>query len=135
MPCIASEKATEKIPDAEFPACTGVSATAHVRPRSDDRNTRARLVEILKQDQYTPLSVEKQVLIIFAGANRFLDDLEISEVQRFEADLFPFVETNHPALLKTIREKKAIDDSLRADALKALEAFKERFKAGAAAAD
>ncbi|MBZ5695226.1 MAG: F0F1 ATP synthase subunit alpha [Acidobacteriia bacterium] len=94
-----------------------------------------RLVEILKQDQYTPLSVEKQVLIIFAGANRFLDDLEISEVQRFEADLFPFVETNHPALLKTIREKKAIDDSLRADALKALEAFKERFKAGAAAAD
>ena len=94
-----------------------------------------RLVEILKQDQYSPLPVEKQVLIIFAGANRFLDDLEISEVGRFEADLFPFVETNHPALLKTLREKKTIDDSLRADAMKALEAFKERFKAGAAAAD
>jgi F-type H+-transporting ATPase subunit alpha len=94
-----------------------------------------RLVEVLKQDQYQPLAVEKQVLIIFAGANRILDDLNIADVGRFERDMFAFVETNHPAVLKTLREKKAIDDSLRADALKALEAFKERFEAGAAAAD
>jgi F-type H+-transporting ATPase subunit alpha len=93
-----------------------------------------RLVEVLKQDQYQPLPVEQQVLIIFAGGNRYLDDLEISEVRRFERELFPFVETNYSGLLKTLREKKAIDDSLKAEALKALDAFKERFKAGAAVA-
>jgi F-type H+-transporting ATPase subunit alpha len=88
-----------------------------------------RLVEILKQDQYQPLPVEKQVLIIFAGANRYLDDLEVSEVRRFERELYPFVETNYPGLLQTLREKKAIDDSVRAEAIKALDAFKERFRA------
>jgi F-type H+-transporting ATPase subunit alpha len=95
-----------------------------------------RLVEILKQDQYQPLSVEKQVLIIFAGANKYLDDLPISEVGRFERELYPFIETNFGGLLKTIREKKAFDDALRADAKAALDAFKEQFQAsmGAAAA-
>jgi F-type H+/Na+-transporting ATPase subunit alpha len=89
-----------------------------------------RLVEILKQDQYAPLSVEKQVLIIFAGANKYLDDLPISEVRRFELELYPFIETNYAGLLKSIREKKALDDALRADAKAALDAFKETFKAG-----
>jgi F-type H+-transporting ATPase subunit alpha len=95
-----------------------------------------RLVEILKQDQYSPLSVEKQVLIIFAGANKYLDDLPISEVRRFESELYPFMETNFGGVLKTIREKKAFDDALRADAKAALDAFKEQFLAniGAAAA-
>ena len=93
-----------------------------------------RLVEILKQDQYSPLSVEKQVLIIFAGANKYLDDLPISEVRRFELELYPFIETNFAGLLKAIREKKAFDDALRADAKAALDAFKERFLAGSPAA-
>jgi len=95
-----------------------------------------RLVEILKQDQYSPLSVEKQVLIIFAGANKYLDDLPISEVRRFELELYPFMEANFGGVLKTIREKKAFDDALRADAKAALDAFKEQFQAsmGAAAA-
>src|SRR5208282_191519 len=93
-----------------------------------------RLVEVLKQDQYQPLPVERQVLIIFAGGNKYLDDIDIAEVGRFELELYPFVETNYPGLFKTIREKKAIDDSLKAEALKALDAFKERFKAGAAVA-
>ncbi len=88
-----------------------------------------RLTEILKQDQYQPLPVEKQVLIIFAGANRYLDDLEISDVRRFEGELYTFVETNYGGVLKTLREKKAFDDTLRAEASKALDAFKERFKA------
>ncbi len=88
-----------------------------------------RLVEILKQDQYQPLPVEKQVLIIFAGANRFLDDLEISQMRRFERELYAFVETNHGGILKTIREKKAIDDALKADMLKAIGSFKETFLA------
>ena len=88
-----------------------------------------RLVEILKQDQYQPLPVEKQVLIIFAGANRILDDIEVSECRRFEREMYAFIETNNPGILKTLREKKAFDDALRAETTKALEAFKERFKA------
>jgi F-type H+-transporting ATPase subunit alpha len=105
-----------------------------------DKATRAqlargqRLTEILKQDLYQPLPVEKQVLIIFAGANRYLDDLELGECRRFEQELYPFLETNYSGLLKTLREKKVFDDSLRADAMKALDAFKERFKATAGAA-
>ncbi|MGH9682604.1 MAG: F0F1 ATP synthase subunit alpha [Candidatus Acidiferrales bacterium] len=87
-----------------------------------------RLMEILKQDQYEPLPVEKQVLILFAGANRFLDDIPVSDCRRFEQELYPFVETNYSGLFKALREKKAIDDSIRAEATKALDAFKERFK-------
>jgi F-type H+/Na+-transporting ATPase subunit alpha len=95
-----------------------------------------RLTEILKQDQYSPLPVEKQVLIIFAGSNKYLDDLPISECRRFELEMYPFMDTNYGGILKTLREKKAIDDSIRAEMVKALDAFKERFKAntGAAAA-
>jgi len=89
----------------------------------------ARLVEILKQDQYQPLPVEKQVLIIFAGANRFLDDLEVSECGRFEKELYSYIDTNYSGLLKTLREKKAFDDALRAEASKAIAAFKDTFKA------
>ena len=93
-----------------------------------------RLMEILKQDQYQPLPVEKQVLTIYAAANRYLDDLEVSECRRFEQEMYPFMDTNYPGLLKMIREKKAIDDAVKAEAAKALDAFKERFKATAATA-
>jgi F-type H+-transporting ATPase subunit alpha len=89
----------------------------------------ARLVEILKQDQYQPLPVEKQVLIIFAGANRFLDDLDVSECRRFEKELYSYVDTNYSGLFKALREKKAFDDALRAEASKAIAAFKDTFKA------
>jgi F-type H+-transporting ATPase subunit alpha len=92
-----------------------------------------RLMEILKQDQYQPLAVEKQVLIIYAAANRYLDDLEVSECRRFEQELYPFIETNYNNVFKTLREKKAFDDALRAETSKALDAFKERFKASPAA--
>ena len=88
-----------------------------------------RLMEVLKQDQYQPLAVEKQVLIIFAASNKFLDDIEPSECRRFEAELYPFIETNYSGLLKSLREKKAFDDTNRAEAMKALGDFKERFKA------
>jgi len=93
-----------------------------------------RLVEVLKQDQFQPLPVERQVLIIFAGANKYLDDLEVTELRRFERELFPYVETNYPGLLKALREKKAIDETVKAEAIKALDAFKETFKATAKAA-
>jgi F-type H+-transporting ATPase subunit alpha len=97
----------------------------------------ARLTELLKQDQFQPLSVEKQVLVLFAGTNGYLDALEVSECRRYERELLGFVETNYNAILTTIRQKKAIDDNLRAEIVKALEAFKERFtvSSGAVAAD
>jgi F-type H+/Na+-transporting ATPase subunit alpha len=93
-----------------------------------------RLVEVLKQDQYQPLPVERQILIIFAGGRGYLDDVEVSEVRRFERELYPFVETNFPNVFKTLREKKAIDDALQAEMIKALDSFKERFKASLASA-
>ncbi|MHB8526467.1 MAG: F0F1 ATP synthase subunit alpha [Candidatus Acidiferrales bacterium] len=86
-----------------------------------------RLTEILKQDQYQPLPVEKQILIIYAGTNRYLDDLPIEDARRFEKELYNFIETNYNGVLKTIAEKKAFDDALRADVKKALDDFKERF--------
>ena len=93
----------------------------------------ARLTELLKQDQFQPLSVEKQVLVLFAGTNGYLDALDISDCQRYERELLGFVETNYNAILTTIREKKAIDDGLRAEIVKALDAFKERFTVGSEA--
>jgi F-type H+-transporting ATPase subunit alpha len=93
-----------------------------------------RLTEVLKQDQYVPLAVEKQVLVIYAGTSGLLDSIPVDEVGRFERELLQFVEANHPAILKSIREKKALDDAIRADIKKAVEAFKERFSAAVAQA-
>jgi F-type H+/Na+-transporting ATPase subunit alpha len=93
-----------------------------------------RLVEVLKQDQYQPLPVEKQVLMIYAADEKYLDDVAIEDCTRFERELYPFVEANHPNVLKAIREKKQLDDAVRADAKAALDAFKERFVASTGAA-
>ncbi|MBS1831704.1 MAG: F0F1 ATP synthase subunit alpha [Acidobacteria bacterium] len=88
-----------------------------------------RLVEILKQPQYQPLPVEKQVLIIYAGTNGVLDDLPVDAVRKFETELYAFVENAHPAILKDIREKKTIDDDIKGRLNKALAEFKDRFTA------
>jgi F-type H+/Na+-transporting ATPase subunit alpha len=93
-----------------------------------------RLTEILKQDQYAPLSVEKQVLSIYVATSGQMDSVPVSEVRRFESELLQFVETNHGSILKSIREKKALDDGIRAEIKKAVDAFKERFTAAVAAA-
>jgi F-type H+-transporting ATPase subunit alpha len=88
-----------------------------------------RLVELLKQGQYAPLSFSKQILIIYAGTNGFLDDLAIDDVLAFEKGLYQHVETVSPGLLNTIMEKKVLDDGLKADMQKTLQSFKERFVA------
>ncbi len=93
-----------------------------------------RLTEILKQDQYAPLSVEKQVLSIYVATSGQMDSVPVSEVRRFESELLQFVETNHGSILKAIRDKKALDDSIRAEIKKAVDAFKVRFTAAVAAA-
>ena len=86
-----------------------------------------RLTEVLKQPQYQPLPVEKQILILFAGANAFLDDLPVEECRKFEAELMKFVENAHPGLLQRIREEKQLNDALRTDLQAAIKEFKERF--------
>src|SRR3982074_1571909 len=93
-----------------------------------------RLTEVLKQDQYQPLSVEKQVLSIYVATSGLMDAIPVNEVRRFESELLQFVETSQPQILKNIREKKALDDAIRADIKKAVEAFRERFTAAVAAA-
>lgn len=72
-----------------------------------------RMVEILKQDQYEPLSVEKQIAIIFLGVNGYLDTIPVDQVARLEKEFYQFLESNYPDILKTIAEKKEFDDTLR----------------------
>src|SRR5579885_1632110 len=92
-------------------------------------NRGQHMVEILKQGQYSPLPVEKQVLIIFAGTNAYLDDLPLESCRAFEQELYRFVENAHPDILGRLREKKAIDDQLKSDMIAALNEFKQRFVA------
>ena len=90
-------------------------------------NRGQRLVEILKQPQYQPLPVEKQVLLVYAGTNGFLDQIALSDVAAYEAELYRFVETRRPGIFATLREKKAIDDQLKADIEAALREFGAEF--------
>jgi F-type H+-transporting ATPase subunit alpha len=83
-----------------------------------------RLVEVLKQPQYQPMDVEKQVLIIWAATSGHLDDIPVERVRAFEADFTRFVETSHPGILNTIREKKALDDALKGELKQVVTDFK-----------
>jgi F-type H+-transporting ATPase subunit alpha len=93
-----------------------------------------RLTEILKQDQYVPLAVEKQVLSLYVATSGSLDAVPVPEVRRFEREFLQFVETNYPSILKNIAAKKALDDSIKTEVKTALDGFKERFTAAVAAA-
>ncbi|MCK5539988.1 MAG: F0F1 ATP synthase subunit alpha [Deltaproteobacteria bacterium] len=87
-----------------------------------------RLVELLKQDQYSPLTMEKQVLIIYAAINGFIDDYEVSVLLRYESELNDFVAANYSAVMDELRDKKNIDDDLKVKVEDLLKAFKEVFK-------
>lgn len=87
-----------------------------------------RLTEILKQDQYVPLSVVKQVLIIFAGNKGYLDEIEVSKIKRCEKELFEYFEKEHLDLLKKIEDKKEIDEKIEKDLSKAMKEFTGKFK-------
>ncbi|TKI69714.1 F0F1 ATP synthase subunit alpha [Sulfurimonas crateris] len=86
-----------------------------------------RMVEVLKQPPFSPLSAEKQVLIIFAGNEGFLDDMDPSNVVRFEAEMYPFIEASYPQIFESIRSTSKVDDDTKALMLKALEEFKASF--------
>ncbi|HVZ61375.1 MAG TPA: F0F1 ATP synthase subunit alpha [Terriglobales bacterium] len=92
-------------------------------------NRGQRLVEILKQDQFSPLSFGKQILVIFAGTNGYLDDLAVEDCREFEKGLCAYVDTMGAGVLKTIEEKKTLDDAIKADMVKIVKEFKERFLA------
>jgi F-type H+-transporting ATPase subunit alpha len=92
-----------------------------------------RLTEILKQDQYAPLLVEKQVLSIYVATSGAIDSIQVPEVRRFEKEFLQFVETSNPSILKSIAEKKALDDGVKAEIKKVVDGFKERFTAAVAA--
>jgi len=92
-------------------------------------NRGRRLVEILKQPQYQPLAVEKQVMIVYAATKGFLDSVAIEDVRRYEEELYRFLETRHAAVLSGIAEKKIIDDELKAGIEAALKDFGQQFAA------
>ncbi len=93
-----------------------------------------RLTEVLKQEQFVPLPVERQVLIIYAGTHGYLDGVAVADCRRYEREQFAFIETNYAGVLKKVAEQKKLDDALESEMQTALGAFKERFAAGSAAA-
>ncbi|HZH81858.1 MAG TPA: F0F1 ATP synthase subunit alpha [Phototrophicaceae bacterium] len=91
-------------------------------------NRGSRLVELLKQGQYQPLPVEKQILIIFAGTNGFVDELPLTALKKYEQELYSFVESRHPDVFADILKKRELDGDLRGKMTKTLEEFKGVFK-------
>ncbi len=88
-----------------------------------------RLVEILKQPQYKPIPNEKQVLIIFAANNGYVDDYPVSALRRYETELYSFFDTRKSDILAELRDKKAIDDDLKGKIAAALDELKKEFTA------
>jgi F-type H+-transporting ATPase subunit alpha len=86
-----------------------------------------RLTEILKQGQYAPLPFSKQILIIYAGTQGLLDDMEVSQLREFEKGLYAYVDSANPGVLRSIEEKKVLDDDIRAALTKVIKESKERF--------
>ena len=92
-------------------------------------NRGRRLVEVLKQPQYQPLPVEKQVIIIYAATNGYLDPIPVEQLRAYEVDLFQFLDTRKTALVASLTEKKAFDDALKAELNAVLEEFGKTFAA------
>jgi F-type H+-transporting ATPase subunit alpha len=86
-----------------------------------------RLVELLKQDQYVPLAVERQVIIVYAGTNGFTDTLPVESLREFETELFRYIDEKYPEIWQEIREKREMNDELKAKVDKALKTFTKRF--------
>jgi F-type H+-transporting ATPase subunit alpha len=89
----------------------------------------ARTVEVLKQPQYSPAPVERQVAIIYAVTNGHLDDVDVKNIRKWEADFIAYVEATHAAVFDAIRTKKTLDEDTTAKLKAAIAAFKPLFKA------
>jgi F-type H+-transporting ATPase subunit alpha len=92
-------------------------------------NRGRRLVEVLKQPQYEPLPIEKQVIIIYAATNGYLDAIDVERVRAYETELFTFLDTRRAQLLSGLAEKKQIDDQIKTDLNQALTEFGQTFGA------
>jgi F-type H+-transporting ATPase subunit alpha len=90
-------------------------------------NRGQRLVELLKQDQFSPLPFSKQILIIFAGTSGVLDDMPVNQVRDFEKELYKYVDTTNPGLLNTIMKEKVLDDNLKAEMTRIIKEAKQQF--------
>ena len=88
----------------------------------------ARIKEILKQPQYQPMPVEKQIIIIYAATNKYLLDIPVDDILRFESELFEFVDTKYPEIPESIKTNKVIDEETEAKLIKAIEECKASFK-------
>ncbi len=89
----------------------------------------ARLVEVLKQPQFQPQPIERQVLVIYVATSGYIDDLPVEAVRRFESELFEYVESKHPELLATMRAKPELTDDVKKSLNGVLDEFKQRFAA------
>jgi F-type H+-transporting ATPase subunit alpha len=92
-------------------------------------NRGARLTELLKQPQFQPLPIEKQVVILYAGVNGLLDDVEVADLRAFEDGFYPYLENSAPAILTDIATKKALDDDIKKRLTDAVNDFKASFLA------
>jgi F-type H+-transporting ATPase subunit alpha len=93
----------------------------------DQLNRGERISEVIKQPQFSPLEVEKQVAILWVVTNGYLDDVGASNVREFELQYYRFLESEHPDLLTTLADKQALDDEIVASLKSATESFKETF--------
>ena len=96
-------------------------------------NRGKRLTEILKQPQYQPLPVEKQVIIVYAATNGYLDSIAVEKLRRYEDDLYRLLDARHPALLTSLRQEKALSDDIKRNLNATLDDFGKQFAAVAAA--
>ena len=96
-------------------------------------NRGKRLTEILKQPQYQPLPIEKQVAIIYAATNGYLDSVPVDRLRQYEEQLYRFFDVHQPGVLKAVGEKKILDDELKGQLNAALEEFSKDFAAMAVA--
>jgi len=97
----------------------------------DQLNRGKRWIELLKQGQYSPVPVEKQVCILFAGGGGYLDDVAVEDVRRFESEFSHYLDNNKADLLTAIREQKQLTDEIKNNLKAALTEFKGRFQSGA----
>jgi F-type H+-transporting ATPase subunit alpha len=87
----------------------------------------ARMVEILKQDQYDPLPLAKQIMIIYSGIKGFLDDMPVNKIRKFETEFYKYLEKNHPTLERKIESAQSLDDSLSHELDQVIGLFKMEF--------
>jgi F-type H+-transporting ATPase subunit alpha len=90
----------------------------------------ARLVELLKQPQYSPLPVERQVVVVWAGTGGYLDDVPVDDIQRFETEFLGYLQRHHEGVYASIRETGQLDDDTATTLKDAIEEFRQRFQPG-----